>query len=297
MAEPPSPTASPSSADEPAGAKARVARIDDAADPRLDPFRDVRDRVLRGDSGLFMAESARVVRRLLRSDHRVRSVLVTPGARAALADELDARGGSLEVLEVPEGMEVAVAGARFHGGALALGERPRRPPSVEEVLARVGSAPPGGPRRVVLGEGITHADNIGSLFRSIACLGGHGAILDGACADPLLRQAIRFSMGRVFSTPWTSTDRLTDAIATLRRAGFVVAAAELSPRSRAPRELPRDRDVAILLGAEGTGLSHGSLAAADLVVEIPSPVPRDGDDPASLNVAVAAAILLYELGR
>lgn len=282
------------------GASVPRLRLADLSDPRLDPFRGIRDRELRGDSGLFMAESARVVERLLASDLAIERMLLSTRAMAelegAIAGRLARRPAEpIEILEVPDGLETSVAGARFHGGALAIGRRPQPRPPIEVPLRR--GVP--GSRRILLLEGLTHPDNVGSIFRSAACLGGTGILLDDRCADPLLRPTIRFSMGRVFSMPWTVAEDWRGCLETLRREGFTIVAAETCARAVSPREMPRDGDVALLVGSEGHGLADASLAAADLVVRIRTP-PGEGesaDDTRSLNVAVASAILLHELAR
>ena len=275
-------------------------RIEDPSDPRLDPFRGIRDRALRGDSGLFMAESARVVKRLLASAYGIERMLLTRDAMESLRPAIEARATSvplerIEILEVPAGLETEIAGARFHGGALAIGRRPRPLPSIETLLGFARTKP----RRLLLLEGVTHPDNVGSIFRSAACLGGSGIVLDRQCADPLLRPTIRFSMGRVFSMPWTVAEDWRACLALLREAGFMLVAAETCARAATPREMPRDRDLAILVGSEGHGLSPESLAEADLIVRIATPAGtgETEGDVLSLNVAVASAILLHELAR
>jgi tRNA G18 (ribose-2'-O)-methylase SpoU len=151
----------------------------------------------------------------------------------------------------------------------------------------------------VLLEGLTHPDNVGSIFRSAACLGGSGILLDERCADPLLRATIRFSMGRVFSMPWTVAGDWPSCLDSLRREGFAIVAAETCDRAVSPRDMPRDREVALLMGSEGHGLSRESLAFADMVVRIPTPPGsgEGGEEVLSLNVAVASAILLHEFAR
>lgn len=279
----------------------RRVRIGDPGDPRLDPFRGIRDRELRGDSGLFMAESARVVKRLLASRYRIERMLLADSASRELGEALARRARrfpdeSIELLEVPDGLETAIAGARFHGGALAIGRRERPLPPVEALLESMPDRARARPRLVML-EGVTHPDNVGSVFRSAACLGASGVILDGACADPLLRATIRFSMGRVFSMPWAVGRDWAAAIESVKRRGLSIVAAETVPGAAPPASMPRDRGVALLLGSEGHGLSAASLAAADQVVRIPCPggAGEEEGDLLSLNVAVASAILLHEL--
>lgn len=278
-----------------------MVRIDDLEDSRLDPFRGIRDRELRGRDGLFMAESLRVVRRLLRSGRPVRRIMVTATAASDLDRELAealARPEPPEVLEIPDGLQEALAGSRFHGGALAVGVRPRRDPSLEEVLDEVErSEPVPHRRRIVLAERVTHPDNVGAIFRSAACLGVQAVLLDGDCADPLLRKTIRYSMGRVFSLPWTTASRTTEAFDALRRRGYVVCAAETDRRAVPAWTFDRHAPIAIAVGAEGEGLHEETLDAADAIVSIPLAAhrDRDPDDLASLNVAVATALVVEEL--
>lgn len=278
-----------------------VLRIEDLGDPRLDPFRGIRDRELRGRDGVFMAESLRVVRRLLRSGRPVRRVLVTETAASDLRQELDevlARPTPPEVVEIPDALQGALAGSRFHGGALAIGARSRRPVGIDAVLEEVERAEPAPQRRrIVLAERVTHPDNVGAIFRSAACLGVQAILLDGECADPLLRKTIRYSMGRVFSMPWTTTTGTAEAIEALRRRGYAICAAETDRRAVPAWTLDRGRPLVVVVGAEGSGLRAATLAAADEVVSIPlaERVERDPDDVASLNVAVAAALVLEEL--
>ncbi len=278
-----------------------IERIEDLEDPRLDPFRGIRDRELRGRDGVFMAESLRVVRRLLRSGRPVREILVTTTAAAEIDRELSAaldRESPPRIVEVPDGLQESIAGSRFHGGALAIGVRPRRDPPLEEILDAVERAEPDPRRRrIVLAEGVTHPDNIGSIFRSAACLGAHAILLDGRCADPLLRKAIRYSMGRVFSLPWTTVADASEAIGILRRRDYLLCAAETDARAVPPWAIDRRRPIAIAVGAEAAGLPAATLAAADAVISIPvgESEASEPDDVASLNVSVATAIVLAEL--
>jgi tRNA G18 (ribose-2'-O)-methylase SpoU len=269
--------------------------IDSIDDPRLVLYRGIRDRELRGASGLFMAESARVVERLIESRYEVESVLVNHAAASALAESLSRLPERTPIHLLADGLETRLAGCRFHGGALAIGRRRRHPPALAPWLAeRVASIARGGPLRLLLAEGVTHPDNLGAIFRNAACLGGHGVLLDGACSDPLLRQSIRFSMGRTLSVPWTVVESLGDAIDPLRAEGFAIVAAELDERALPLRCIPRPDRIALLVGSEGHGVSAALLDRCDAVVRIP------GGDPlvaGSLNVAVASAILLYELVR
>ncbi|NUR26387.1 MAG: RNA methyltransferase, partial [Catenulispora sp.] len=140
-------------------------------------------------------------------------------------------------------------------------------------------------------ESVNDHTNIGAIFRSAAALGMDAVLLSPDCADPLYRRSVKVSMGAVFSVPYARLDAWPrDLYGTVKEAGFRLLA--LTPAAEATalpdlaaHELPR---LALLLGAEGPGLSHKALAAADTLVRIP--MSHDID---SLNVGAAAAVAFY----
>jgi tRNA G18 (ribose-2'-O)-methylase SpoU len=176
-----------------------------------------------------------------------------------------------------------LTGFHLHRGALAAMHRPVLP-SLEDVLAHA--------RRVVVLEDIVDHTNVGAAFRAVAGLGADAVLVSPRCADPLYRRSVRVSMGTVLQVPWTRIGEWQDAAPRLHDAGFHIAALALDDRavsleafaSHAPRK------VALVMGAEGDGLSHRAMASADTVVTIPM---AHGVD--SLNVASAAAVALYAL--
>jgi tRNA G18 (ribose-2'-O)-methylase SpoU len=261
---------------------ARTVRIDDADDPRVAPYRDVRDAALRARQGLFVVEGELVLRRALDAPVRLRSVLVTPPRLAALADVLAGLGGDVPVYVADQSVMSAVAGFDIHRGVLAVAERPPAQRPLDVV---------GGCDRVALVEGLTDHENVGAVFRTAAALGVGAVLLDPRCGDPLYRRSVRVSMGHALALPWARTGPWPAALADLRAAGFSLVA--LTPRGEevldevAPR--PGGR-LAVLLGAEGAGLGPGALAAADRRVRIPMAAGVD-----SLNVATAAAIAFHHL--
>lgn len=277
--------------------------VDDLSDDRVAAFRDVRDRDLRGRDGTFVAESPKVVRRLLGSTFETVALLLTPDRRDELADALETLPTATPVHVAREAVLSAVSGYHVHGGALALARRPHwREITAQRLVERLASANDDAlPRRLtLLGlAGVTHMDNVGSIFRSAAGLGCDGIILDDRCCDPLLRKALRVAIGHSLTLPWARTRSFGEDLATLRRAhGFTIVGAEsgqhgtVASRVRPLRELPDSDRMAILFGNEGHGLDHAVMDLCDVLLEIPmqASVP-------SLNVAVAAAVVLYERGR
>jgi tRNA G18 (ribose-2'-O)-methylase SpoU len=260
--------------------------ITDPDDERIADYRALTDVELRTrwepPHGLFIAEGELVLRRALRAGYAPRSFLVDTKRVGQLADlpasAAPVYAASQDVLEKATGFHV-------HRGV--LGSFHRRPlPPAPDVLA--------GAHRVAILEDVNNHTNLGAIFRGAAALGVDGVLLSPSCADPLYRRSVRVSMGEVFAVPYARLEPWPAALAEVRAAGFTVLALTPSADSVPLQRLDaaaRDRP-ALLLGAEGAGLSRQALAASDLRVAIPM---RRGVD--SLNVAAAAAVAFWELAR
>lgn len=259
--------------------------LDRADDPLLADYRliaapdDLRRR------GLFVAEGRLVVRRLLEAPHFLaRSILLTMPAWGTLGDAIESSGTSAPVYVIPQGQMNALAGFNIHRGCLALVERPAVPMLGDVELTSCA-------RALVL-EGVNNPDNVGGLFRNAAAFGVDLAVLGPNCGDPFYRKAIRTSMGATLSVPIADAGAWPDAIDRLRDAGMRVIAltpgSTAEPLSSLPAGIGR---IALLLGAEGDGLSAAALQAADARVRIEMTKAVD-----SLNVATAAAIALHHFG-
>jgi len=261
----------------------RIIRIDDAADPRLADFRDLTDVALRRrlepEGGLYIAESAKVLARALAAGHVPRAVL----AQDKWLGDLTAILGDTDVPVHVVTAETAenLTGYAVHRGVLAAMHRPVDA-EVTSVLA--------GARRVLVLEDIVDHTNVGAAFRAAAGLGADAVLVSERCADPLYRRSVRVSMGTVFQVPWTRLPAWPIARGILHDTGFHIAALALADDAISLDALaaePPER-LALVLGAEGDGLSRRALAAADSVVTIPM---SGGVD--SLNVAAAAAVALW----
>ena len=253
--------------------------VDDPSDPRLADYVGLSDAALRREGTTFIAEGELVIRQLLRSPYPVRSVLVTPARWAALESVL--AGVDAPVYVASLDVMRAVAGFNIHRGAVASATRLPLP----DPLSLLAPA-----RRVAVLEGLNDHENLGVLFRSAAAFGIDAVLLDPTCADPLYRRAVRVSLGHVLQVPFTRLSPWPSALAMVRDAGFNLVA--LTPRPAAlpvsVLEASANDKVALLLGAEGPGLSPVALSMADRWVRIP--IDPDVD---SLNVGTAAAIAFH----
>ena len=261
-----------------------VSRLDD---PRLDDFRDVREADRLGRLGIFLAEGEVVLRVLLaRGRFRVRSMLLAEPRAAALAPLLASLPEEIPVYVAPLPLMSEVVGFPIHRGVLAAGEV-----GVElDPHALLGGLGPG-PRRVVALEGVVNHDNVGGIFRNCAAFGVDAVLLDGVSCDPLYRKAIRVSVGASLFVPFARCSSVEQQHGALRAAGFLILA--LTPSLDAPAlgDLdPLPERVALLLGAEGPGLSEAGLSGADRRVRIPMAPGFD-----SLNVATTSGIALHHV--
>ncbi|MBW6526996.1 RNA methyltransferase [Sphingomonas sp. RHCKR7] len=258
--------------------------IVDPADPRVEPYRDIRERDLVGRRGLFVAEGTVVLEKLVESaTHRADSLLIADKRADALAPLLARLPADTPVYLAAPGVLDAVAGFPLHRGVLAIGRRGSEP-SADALLG--GTPPP--PRDVLLLCGIANHDNIGGIFRNAAAFGVGAVLLDADCCDPLYRKAIRVSVGAALTVPFARLGRGEDALALLARHG--IEAVALSPAGTAPlldwRPAPRS---AVLLGAEGPGLAPTLMARAR-TLRIAMAAGFD-----SLNVATTSGIVLHHL--
>ena len=263
----------------------RINRITDLSAPELQDYLKLTDVALRRVSepagGLYIAESSKVIARALAAGHRPRSVLLLeqwlPEVSALLEPyDVPVFVGSSELLQ-------SLTGFDMHRGALASMHRPALPDPAD--LLRDA-------RRVVVIEDVVDHTNVGAIFRSVAGLGADAVLVTPRCADPLYRRSVRVSMGTVLQVPWTRLPDWPQAASILKDAGFHLAALALADDAVSLDVFAVDppQRVAILLGAEGDGLSRQALEHADTIVTIPM---LHGVD--SLNVAAASAVALYAL--
>ena len=247
-----------------------VIEITDFAAPELDVYARLTQAQLRSrlepEKGIFIAESPKVIARALDAGYQPISFLMERKQITGPASEVLARCGNAPVYTADRAMLAQLTGFELTRGVLCAMHRPLLP-TVEEVCRNA--------RRVAVLEGIVDSTNIGAIFRSAAALNMDAVLVTPSCCDPLCRRAVRVSMGTVFQVPWTAAMALTDLSVSIDDAA-----------------LAAEPKLAIVLGTEGDGLAHTTIAACDYTVRIPM---SHGVD--SLNVAAASAVAFWQLGK
>ncbi len=262
-----------------------------ADDPRLDVYRMLRDKDVSRHEGAFIAEGRIVLEALLEGGrHPLRSVLVSSKRVEPDGDLLARVPEAIPVMVLDHARMSELVGFNIHRGLLAAGSR-AAPTSAHEVLAAL----PDGRATALVLEGLTDTDNVGACFRNAAAFGASPVLLDAPCCDPLYRKAIRVSAGHALRLPFAHGEPIEAIYAALRAHGFAIAALCLSDQAspltmRTRLDLGADRRLALVVGAEGPGLSRAAIEGADHHLMIPMAPGTD-----SLNVAVASAVALFAL--
>ena len=265
-----------------------VIDVSDPADPRLDDFRDLNSVDRRPDlptgKGLVIAEGVLVVQRMLVSRFTPRALLGTDRRLAELAADLD--GVEAPYYRVAADVMADVVGFHLNRGVLASASRPP-----ELTVSQVTETA----RTIAVLEGVNDHENLGSIFRNAAGLDVDAIVFGSGCADPLYRRAVRVSMGHALLVPYAWTADWPRDLEVLRDSGFRLLAMTPDPAARTLSDAMTsvaDQRLAVLVGAEGPGLSEHVMRASDMRVRIA--MSRDTD---SLNVATAAALAFYERAR
>ena len=256
-----------------------VIPVSDLSDPRLADFSHQTDVALKkSGGGIYIAESALVLERALRAGHTPRAVLAL---RNTVDEAVALVGPDVPVFSGPPELLEQLTGYLLHRGLIAAMDRPPLP-SPESLLE--------GARRVIILENVADPTNVGAIFRSVGAIGADAVLVTPRCSDPFYRRAIRVSMGTVLQVPWTRLGDWTSTRELLTASGFHVAALALTPDAVSLRDFVAPEKLALVLGAEGDGLTDEAIAAADTVLQIPM---AHGID--SLNVGAAAAVAMWAL--
>ncbi len=229
-----------------------VSDITDPDDARLDYFRDLNSIDRRPDlpsgKGLVIAEGVLVVQRMLASPFAPLAFLGTDRRLAEL--KADLAGCPAPYYRVSAEVMAQAVGFHLNRGVLAAA---RREP--ERSLAQVVD----GARTVAVLEGVNDHENLGAIFRNAAGLDVDAVVFGSGCADPLYRRAVRVSMGHALLVPYARATNWPADLKTLQQNGFRLLAMTPSPDAASLPEAMaavRDERVAVLVGAEGPGLSR-----------------------------------------
>lgn len=264
----------------------KIIEVTDIRQKELELFSSLTEAELRFskelEDGIFIAESPKVIMVALEHGYEPIRLLCEKKHIKGDAAEILRKCGNIEVYTGSREVLASLTGYKLTRGVLCAMRR-KKLPSIDSIAD--------GSSLICVLQSVTDTTNIGAIFRSASALGVDGIVLSDDTCDPLNRRAVRVSMGTVFTIPWTfdSTPHKT-----LSNLGFDTAALALCEDSISldDSRLKAIKKLAVIFGTEGDGLPRKVISEADWTVKIPM---FHGVD--SLNVAAAAAVTFWELGR
>jgi tRNA G18 (ribose-2'-O)-methylase SpoU len=269
-----------------------IIEIDNPADPRLDDYCLLNDQAARRNregGEFFIAEGYVSIDRVVDSGHELRSVLVTPSRVERITDRVPGlTDGETPLYVMTRDLMATAVGFDLHRGVVASATR-RPVLTVADVATSEWT-------RVVVLEGLNDAENVGVIARAARAFGIEALVLDPTCTDPYSRRTVRVSMGEILHMPVARSSSWPDDLDVLHRAGFtswsMTPAADAVDLWHATSAATVPDRLAIVVGAEGPGLTESTMHATSERVRIPI-------DPAvdSLNVGHAAAITFAAVAR
>ena len=255
-----------------------IIKINDPADPRLEPYCDIRERDLITRNKRFIAEGKVVLNVLLQSrDFQAESVLILESRLAGMMATLASAEQHLPIYVADASVMNRTTGFSVHRGVLAIGKWRNDGPT--PIMF-------GPDALVVVISGVSNHDNVGAIFRNAAAFQADAILLDEQSCDPLYRKALRVSVGAVLKVPFLRDGTLNRIADRLIAKSFMLAA--LSPSgSQNITNMPKSGKRALILGSEGHGLPQSLL---ERISAWSIPMANDFD---SLNVATASGIALF----
>ena len=231
----------------------------------------------RRENGIFVAESAKMVGEAVDLG-LCRMLAVESGSEKDYAALIEKAGqAGCETLLFSSAVMQAASTAKTTQGILCTVAIPESPKALSG-------------RRIVALDGVQDPGNVGTILRTADAAGFDGAILGAGCADLYGAKTLRATMGSVFRVPVMMTDDLPDMLKAMKARGYAVAATELGGQDFYAH-CPRGNAV-LVIGSEGQGISQAVCDTATHHLALPM---RGGAE--SLNAAVAAGIMIYEMAR
>lgn len=237
--------------------------------PKVAAWKALKDRKGRRESGCFLVEGRKMVEEALASAFDVETVLVQEG------------------MELPDGLTMPVYELPAH--VLAAVCDTKTPQGIAAVVRMKEQSALG--KHIVVLDGVQDPGNVGTIIRTADAAGLDGVLLSNQCADVFSPKVLRATMGSIFRMNLRTTDDLPGELTKLREKGYSILSSQLDGTPFYEREKVAER-FALIIGNEGNGVSEQVQQTATHRVRLPM---RGGAE--SLNAAIAAAIMMYELMR
>lgn len=254
--------------------------------PELEVFKTLRRPLEHNEKGIFVAEGEKVVLRLLESDLKTISILLTERWFELYKSVIEKKDEAIDIFIGEEKLLQTIVGHKMHQSIIALAKIPA-PTSIDEIIKLKSK-----PILFVAIDEIMNAENLGVIIRNCVAFGVDGLIVGETSADPYLRRAVRNSMGNIFKLPIIYCNNLISTLNDLKNKNFELFVVHSRKTSQPIFNADFTKDCCIIFGSEGNGPRKIIIDSVPMQLIIPM---SNGVD--SLNVANASAVFLYEVQR
>lgn len=246
-------------------------KITDANDPRIAEFISVRDHVL-NSRDLIVTETEKIFLQLRASQRKIHKIFCLPNfaEKYQLTDE-NVFVADKEILE-------QVAGFKIQFGVLILAEKPE-----DAKLSELDD-------RIILLNGLSSPENVGSIVRSSAAFRINSIIADEKTCSPFLRRCIRVSMGNIFAMQTYHAVNIRGDLKKLKELGYTILSTANIPGSIDLKTFTFPKKCVLIIGSEGNGIDQDILNNSDTILKI-----AIDSQVAHLNASNAAAIFLSHM--
>lgn len=262
---------------------ASIEHITSLSHPELEPYHTLRRPVEHLQQGIFVAESGKVVARLLASSIQPISMLLSDDWYQQFLPMIEANSSPIKIFVGEKALLESIVGHRLHQSIMAVGKIPQKIRPTDMLRSSAENA------LYVMADGITNSENMGVIVRNCVCFNADALLVLPSSCDPYLRRSVRNSMGNIFQLPIVYLEDGDADIRRIRSSGIRLYAAHPQPESMPVGSVRFGARTCIVVGAEGNGISAQLLDLCDEYVTIPM---KEGVD--SLNVASATAVMLWE---
>ncbi|MCE3011871.1 MAG: RNA methyltransferase [Proteobacteria bacterium] len=224
----------------------------------------------------FIADSSRVVLKLLQTNIPIHSLLAT-------REWIEAHQASLQ--HIPEIFYASledmqkIVGYSLHQGVMCLAQRPADC-TLEEMLGQT----------ILVLDGIAKADNVGAIIRNAAAFNFTHVLVDASTVHPFQRRAVRTSMGNVYGLKVHQTDNLPQSLSFLASKGYQIIGFENRPQATLLHETQFQKNCAFIIGSEAIGIRPDVLPTLTQMVRIPI-----NQEVFALNAACASSVAMYAI--
>lgn len=254
----------------------QLIHITDVHTKELQIYHQLRDNAFSDDNS-FIADSPKVVNKLLERDIHVKSIFATQTYYDTYFELLAPHQNATFYVASKAVME-QIVGHKIHHNVMMHGERPQQTP-----LEQLGN-------HIIMLDEITSTENIGAIGRSAAALGVTSYLLPEQGPHPYGRRALRVSMGYMSHLTTHLYDDIFKTLAHLKNSGYTIFAAEVTKDAIPLSQVKVPEKWVLLMGHEGKGISKAILEVCDATVQI-----EMVEGVKSFNVGIAASIIMYQL--